>query len=484
MPQDPTPQPDNRTASKYTFPHLVTFMGEQLTLRRMQGRARIVYDYNPPGEPRDKRIIPRESGDIGLPLPDSDRVPEDTIIWAEAYLEEKALAKSRLAERVLAAETAPAGTTLRLVFAEYRKSTHYSQLRPKYQREMDAVMEVTEAVLGADFMVDAWDQEACDRLVEARGRGLKFDLPDGRRRHFRRAGKTTCRTMIVMLRRIFRWAMGRKYPRKPGVWLLPHDPFARVSLPRKGVARVSILTHERYLTMMNFADEIDPTGRFRLILADARWTGHREGAICQTLRSDILLTAEEIEDALHRSQCKYVTPDQIRLVAELYSQYGAIYRRWEIQKQGASGEELVVQYDRVVPLGPAHRAEIDRYLERHWNALGLPYDAPLYPTNYDDTQCLYSDLPQKWWLACEALAREHGHRLTKLERTRYHGFRRLRRTELKQAKVHDKDVAFVGGWTIHSFPEAKASAAMNGLYLGFIPEDLIEAVCAGEGNVA
>jgi integrase len=483
MRSNPTPQPEQtRAASKYTFPHVVSTFGEQLTLRRVPGRARIVYDYNPPAGIRDKRIIPREAGDVGLPLPDSDRVPEDAITWAEAYLEEQALAKSRLAEKVLAAETTPAGTTLKLVFDEYRKSTEYAGLRPKYAREMAAVMQIAEAVLGSDFKTDAWDQEACDRLVEARGRGLKFDLPDGRRRRFGRAGKTTCRTMMVMLRRIFRWAMGRKHPKKPGTWLLPHDPFARVRMPRKGVARVSILTHDRYLVMLNFADEIDPSGRFRLILADARWSGHRLGAVCQTLRSDLLLTVEEIEEALHRSQCKYVAPDQIRRVAKLYSRHGAIYRRWEVQKQGASGEEEVVQYDRVVPLGPAHRAEIDQYLEHHWDPLGLSLDAPLYPTESDHTQCLYIDLPEKWWAACDALARERGHRLAKLEHTRFHGFRRLRRTELKQAKIHDKDVAFICGWTIHSFPEARASVAMNGLYLGFIPEDLFEAVCAGEGQ--
>ncbi len=84
--------------------------------------------------------------------------------------------------------------------------------------------------------------------------------------------------------------------------------------------------------------------------------------------------------------------------------------------------------------------------------------------------------------ACKARAREGGHRATKLEHTRFHGSRRLRRTELKQAKIHDKDVAFVCGWTIHNFPEAKASVAMNGLYLGFVPEDLLEGACAGERN--
>ncbi|HET9965564.1 MAG TPA: hypothetical protein VFQ10_09235 [Rubrobacter sp.] len=484
MQQDPTSEfHHSRLPTAFEFPHVVERMGERLTLRRETGRARIMFDYNPPDGAREKRVIPREAGDAGLPLPDSDFVPEDAVVWAEAFLEEKALAKSRFATELASSGVLATGTTIGFVFDQYRQSTEFANLRPKYQRDMTRVMDVAEAVLGRKFEIDAWDQEACDRLVEARGRGLRFDLPDGRQRQFHRAGKTTCRTMMVMLRRIFRWAMGRKHPRKPGTWLLPHDPFARVRMPKKGVARVSILTHDRYLVMLDFADEIDATGRFRLILADARWTGHRLGAICQMLRSDLLLTAEEIEEALHRSQCKYVAPDQIRQVAEFYSRYGAIYRRWEVQKQGASGEEEVVQYDRVVPLGPAHRAEINRYLEHHWEALGLLHDAPLYPSEHNDTRCLYIDLPEKWWLACEALARERGHRLAKLERTRFHGFRRLRRTELKQTKIHDKDVAFVCGWTIHNFPEAKASAAMNGLYLGFIPEDLLEAACVGEGNV-
>lgn len=479
------PAPDSQplsTLTTFTFPHTVEHMGERLVLRREEGRRRIVYDYNPAEGPREKRVIPAEAGGAGLPAPDSAHVPEDAIIWAEAYLEAKALAKSRFAAELTNSGALSTGATFGLVFDEYRKSTEYAGLRPRYQREMEGVMLITEAVLGRRFEVDAWDQEACDRLIEERKRGIRIALPGGGRRRFKKAGQTTCRTMIVMLRRVFRWALGRRHPRKPGTWLIQHDPFARVKVPRKGAPRVSILTHSRYQTMTNFADEIDPTGRFRLILADARWTGHRLGAICQTRRSDLLLTVEEIEEALHRSLCQYVPPDQIRRVAELYSRYGAIYRRWEVQKQGASGEEGVIQYDRVVPLGPAHRAEIDRYLEHHWESLGLPHDAPLYPSEHDQTRCLYIDLPQKWWSACEMVARERGHRLAKLERTRYHGFRRLRRTELKKAKIHDKDVAFACGWTIHSFPEAQASA-MNGQYLGFVPEDLLAAACVGEGNV-
>jgi hypothetical protein len=105
------------------------------------------------------------------------------------------------------------------------------------------------------------------------------------------------------------------------------------------------------------------------------------------------------------------------------------------------------------------------------------------PSADDDSKSVCIDLAQKWWTEGEALTRERGHKLPELEHTRFHGFRRLRCTELKQAKIHDKDVAFSCGWSIHSFPEAKASVAMNGFYLGFIPEDLLEAACAGEGNI-
>ncbi len=402
MQQDPTSEShSSRPPTAFEFPHVVERMGERLTLRRETGRARIVFDYNPPDGVREKRVIPREAGDAGLPLPNSDFVPEDAVVWAEAFLEEKALAKSRFATELASSGVLPAGTTIGFVFDQYKQSTEFANLRRKYKRDMATVMDVAEAVLGRRFEVDAWDQEACDRLVEARKRGIRLELPGGGRRQLRPAGKTTCRTMIVMLRGIFRWALGRKHPMRPGTWLIQHDPFARVKVPKKGVARVSILTHARYEIMRDHADEIDPTGRFRLILADARWTGHRGGAICQTLRSDLLLTVEEIEDALHRALCKYVPPNEIPRVAKLYSRHGAIYRRWEVQKQGASEEEEVVQYDRVVPLGPAHRAEIDRYLERHWAPLDLPADGPLFPTEADDSKCLYIDLPEKWWVKCE-----------------------------------------------------------------------------------
>src|SRR5688572_15437240 len=98
MQQDPTSEShSSRLPTAFEFPHVVERMGERLTLRREIGRARIVFDYNPPDGAREKRVIPREAGDAGLPLPNSDFVPEDAIVWAEAFLEEKALAKSRFA---------------------------------------------------------------------------------------------------------------------------------------------------------------------------------------------------------------------------------------------------------------------------------------------------------------------------------------------------------------------------------------------------
>lgn len=189
------------------------------------------------------------------------------------------------------------------------------------------------------------------------------------------------------------------------------------------------------------------------------------------LRSDLLLTVEEIEKAApFPVQVCGAGPDSPGGEALQPPQRDLPLVGGP--EQGASGEEEVVQYDRVVPLGPAITGTRSA-------SLLTPRFTRRRATS---PSASYIDLPEKWWVACDALARECGHRLAKLEHTRFHGFRRLRRTELKQAKIHDKDVAFSCGWTIHSFLEAKASVAMNGMYLGFIPEDLVEAVCAGEGN--
>jgi hypothetical protein len=204
-------------------------------------------------------------------------------------------------------------------------------------------------------------------------------------------------------------------------------------MPKKAATKVVRNNHHDFLILHRYADQVDPSGRLRLMLVDARFTGHRLGTICVTERSEILLTAEEIAEAPDRSLCVYVEDHEIRAVAEYYaSRDGAIYRPFWKQKQGAADDPEVAQFDRVVPLGPCHRAEIDRYLTRYWNALELPRHAPLYPTDRDLMKPMYVDLPAKWFRWAVDLAQKNGEEIRLRPGVMWKGFRPMGRTELKR----------------------------------------------------
>lgn len=98
---------------------------------------------------------------------------------------------------------------------------------------------------------------------------------------------------------------------------------------------------------------------------------------------------------------------------------------------------------------------------------------------------MYVDLPEKWYTAAVTLARESGDLVVRRRGSLWKGFRSMRRTELKRrefGRIHEKDIAFVGGWSINSFPELQHNTAMTGYYLGIDPDELLEAVSQGDGN--
>jgi integrase len=154
------------------------------------------------------------------------------------------------------------------------------------------------------------------------------------------------------------------------------------------------------------------------MLALARLTGRREGAICQLRADDVLRGKEDVSGALAALGLD-------ENAAEHFP-HGGI--RWR-------GETDKVGLDSVTPLNTSARGELDRYLERN-PRIG---DVPLFPSPRDPEKPFRGDLATKWLLKAERLAK-----LPKLAGGTWHPFRRLFAIELRALPVHD--VAAAGGW--------------------------------------
>lgn len=340
-----------------------------LTLRSETGKRRILYDiYESPSGWRKKKTLPkREVLGAEGELSHEGWVPLAAILWAEETFKEVWAERARVHDGSALVSISD-GTPIGLIVDEHREGEKYKTRSRKEINSREQAMRIAETVLTRDFFVEHWDSNTMLQLSSRYQEGIQVSLPSGAVRLYRAQSNTTIRQVAAWLPTIFSEAQRTADPRDRRRTLIdPHrHPFDRCDMPDKGVSRVVRNTHQDFVVLHRHSDAVDPRARFRLMLTDARYTGHRLGTICATLRSHLLLTTEEIAVALENSLCKYVEDHEIRQVAEYYaSHHGAIFRPWQSQKQGASKKpKKVAQFDRVVPLGPFHRAEIDHYLDR------------------------------------------------------------------------------------------------------------------------
>lgn len=246
--------------------------------------------------------------------------------------------------------------------------------------------------------------------------------------HLRRSGKLapegseggvrdgTIEADIRWLSTVFNWAKRRKVTGSRT--LIPSNPLEDVRRPHEKNPRRPIASHDRFVRTLAKADEVDPEGRLRCMLALARFTGRRESSICQLTANDVLRTPEAVRAVL-------ASMGLDESAAEHYPR-GGIRWRAETDKQG---------YHAVTPLSGPAREALDQYLERN-PRLG---DVPLFPAPRDATAPIRKDTAGNWLMRAEKLAG-----LPKLAGGRWHPYRRLFATELKNVPV--KDVAAAGGW--------------------------------------
>ena len=238
----------------------------------------------------------------------------------------------------------------------------------------------------------------------------------------------------------FRWAMGFKTNGRP---LVESNPLATLKRPKPKNVRRPVASHDRYVRTLLHADTVDPDGRLACMLTLARYTGRREGAICQLKANDFLRTKEEVRAALGA-----LGFDERQ--ADFYP-HGGLHWRKESDKMGN---------DSVTPLAPDARAALDAYLAQSLR-LG---EAPLFPASKDPSRPIRADLMSHWLMKAEELAG-----LPSLSGGRWHPYRRLWATERRHLPA--QDVAAAGGWT--------GTEALTSIYQHATPDKILEVVEVG-----
>lgn len=231
-----------------------------------------------------------------------------------------------------------------------------------------------------------------------------------------------------------------------------------------------------YRILLPYADEADPSGRFRFFLVLARWTGRRISTIRRFRRATLLFTIDEIRAALERQLCRYVYEEDFGRVAKLYAESGGpLYIEYWMEKSGQTGDEnRVEQYDAVVPIHPVVAAEAEHYLTRYWDKGNLSPSDPLFPggrakNKPSSRRPVSKETINEWLNRAITLAALGGHIVSLLPDNKWHGFRYNRRTELRKVEV--KYARWLVGHSVHN--GTPGITVSEGRYLELVPEDLV-----------
>lgn len=281
------------------------------------------------------------------------------------------------------------------------------------QRGVRGMLRLLERHFGREYELDNLSQHEVDRYVRARQSGA-IRSPRHRTPH-EGVSAGTIRNELHLLEAMTRWGQSFKVG---GRRLLAGDPMAGVVIPAEKNAKRPIANEARYRALLAVADDVEPTGRFRCVLALARHTGRRIRAICELRRSDALLTREAMRAALAAYAMDLAH-------ADAWPQ-GAI--RW-----GAATDKL--GFEAVTPIGRETRAALDAYL----STLASVGDAPLFPSAVDPSRAIGKEIAGYWLRKAEKRAK-----LEHLERGGYHAFRRAWASERRHLPA--VDVMAAGGW--------------------------------------
>lgn len=196
------------------------------------------------------------------------------------------------------------------------------------------------AVWGADQLVEDISQVHVDKFTRERMSGAL--APDRGARDMAGVRAGTVDGDFRWLSSVFNWARKHK---QDGRRLIRDNPLHDVRWPKEQNPRRPVASHDRYLQTLARTDTVDPTGRLRCILALARYTGRREGAICALKAADVLQTPDQVRAAIAEAGMD-------ERLAE-HMPHGAI--RWD-----SESDKMGLLF--VSPLSGPARKELDHYL--------------------------------------------------------------------------------------------------------------------------
>ncbi len=375
---------------------------------------------------------------------------EKALEYARAYIATVVQERLQLTPAVIN----PSALTLGELFDKFRSDRLPLVPGKANCHAYDTLIRTLETILPRTLPVCDFDQDALDTFVAARREG-------GARRVTRGGGAQilgpvragTIANDVERLSCLFNWATRKSLG--GGVWLLDGNPLRRLRRPppEKNPKR-PITDERRYQVMLRYADVVDPSGRLKLMLVIARHTGRRSASFVNLRVSDLLLDVEQVRMAI----AGWANEDFPTDFADVWV-HGAIRFPETCDKMGLHS---------IVPIGPQMLAAIREYLAK--NPTPTLGDAPLFPMERDITRALSPQSAAVLFIKAETAARRAGETLPKLARGIWHPFRRLFRNERKWAKFHDRDVAYIGGWT-YTTPDA-----MNGAYLAYDPQELLDVI--------
>ena len=341
------------------------------------------------------------------------------------------------------------------VFDLYRR-VRLPRKAPGTQAQMDISMRHFETLWGREFLVRDIDQEKVDAFGDARKRGGYALI--GAAPHTPLsppATSTTIRYTLKRLNTILRWIRGRRHN---GARILPDNPMEGLELPpADDEVRQPMADPRRFRLYMAYAPAYEARAtriarervRIRpemlsLLIALARWTGRRRGAIVHLRFRDVLFHTTEVRSALARAGGFHQN-----WWAEDWP-YGAIRwdRMWD--KMNRTG---------VVPMPARLNQMLASYVSRYF--AGDP-EAWLFAPTRSTGAPLSTKHLSYWIVMLERLIRADGHDLPKLEHGLLHPFRRMWRSERAGSRFDRKLVAICGGW------HAKEQDEVDGGYLQYL----------------
>jgi hypothetical protein len=479
------------TRGKYEWPVEIVALGETMRLRLETGKNRILYDWVVPeqyraalGRPRFKSQIPARPGTPRMDDPGHNA--ERAVEWAKSWLRDRIVeAESGGLSTVENGREVPNSVGIERLGFHYKRSEDWLKVskdtQDQYSKWIDFMVQIEP---GPGFELNRLDGDTAGRIVRRYQEPWERTMSDGSVRLELGREYNTAVKVAELLKRMCCWGLRKSIG--AGRYLLDVDPYQRLDakkLPKQLRSKMKPkgTAGERFVAaMFDHAGLITPSGQWKPILAVERYTGRRiaEGRLLN--RCDYLTSPAEIADAMYRMRCReffkerHIHVDEIDEVARRYAeQGGAIYFRMQNVKQVNQRKGEPTQYDIVIPICHKLAAILDEYLVNHWEPLGLPADAPLFPAQRNSRRRgrpvpTPKATTETWSEKNVALVRAYADlRPHELPNGKTHPFRGRIRELAEKHNIAKPTLGLYAAWT------ALTGDAMDDHYLPIRPDDLL-----------